>query len=119
MRRLALMLALLIGCKNPEEQADDARQQKVQQALSDGRAAMSGRDYDRAIAQFHKATSLAPTDPAAFLQLAQAQREAGNDAAAVMSLKHAEELGAGADAAVKRERAELYRRMGQVGPAIT
>jgi tetratricopeptide (TPR) repeat protein len=119
MRRHTLVLALLIGCKNPEEQAADARQQKVRQALNDGHAAMAARDYDTAMGAFGKASSLAPNDPQSFLLLAQAQREAGNEAAAVMSLKHAEELGAKSDPEVKRQRAELYRRLGQVSLAIS
>lgn len=118
MRRLALLALIGAACRNPEQQADDTRQHTVQQAMNDGRAAMAAHDFDTAIGQFTKATSLAPNDPMGFLLLAQAQREAGNDGAAVMSLKHAEELGAKTDPAVKRERAELYRRMGQIGPAI-
>lgn len=120
MRRLALAVALLAcGCKNPDEQAAENRAGQVRQAIADGRAAMSARDFDRAVGLFTKATSLAPSEPMGFLLLAQAQREAGNDGAAVMALKHAEELGASTDPAVKRERAELYRRMGQTAAAIS
>jgi tetratricopeptide (TPR) repeat protein len=119
MRRVALAgVLLLCACKNPEQQADDTRQGQVRQAISDGRAAMAARDFDRAVGAFTKASSMSPNEALPFLLLAQAQREAGNEAAAVMSLKHAEELGAGTDPAVKRERAELYKRMGQVAAAI-
>src|SRR5262245_44827310 len=121
MRRLALALIAVVaplGCKNPEQQADDQRASQVKQAMADGRAAMAAHDFEGAAQHFGKATSLAPNEAMGFLMLAQAQRDSGNDAAAVMSIKHAEELGAKADPVVKRERAELYRRMGQVDAAI-
>ncbi len=115
---LAALIACAAACKNPDQQAADNTTNQTRQAITDGRAAMSAQDYERAVGAFTNATSLTPNDPMGFLLLAQAHREAGNDGAAVMALKHAEELGAKSDPAVKRERAELYRRMGQMSAAI-
>ncbi|MBL8952886.1 MAG: tetratricopeptide repeat protein [Myxococcaceae bacterium] len=116
---VAVLMLSAAGCKNAEQQAVDSTQAQRTQAVADGRAAMSAQDFEKAVKAFTKASSLAPNDPGGFLLLAQAHREAGNDGAAVMALKHAEELGAKSDPAVKRERAELYKRMGQTGAAIT
>src|SRR5439155_16342256 len=68
--------------------------------------------------QFRAAASRAPTDPGPWLALADAYKQIGNDAAAVLALKQAESLTAGDDPALKRQRAELYRRMGQTKDAI-
>ena len=108
----------LLRCKDPEQQAAVDRQVGLQQAISKGRAALANHDTETAVGYFTRATSLGPNDPLPHLLLAQAQREAGNDGAAVLSLKHAEELGAKTDPVVRRERAELYRRMGQTAAAI-
>jgi tetratricopeptide (TPR) repeat protein len=119
MRRFALVAALCaLRCRDPDQQANADRQISLQQTLSKGRAALQAHDTETAIGLFTHATSLAPNDPLPHLLLAQAEREAGNDAAAVMALKHAEELGAKTDPVVRRERAELYRRMGQMAAAI-
>lgn len=120
MRRLALIAALCIcGCKDPEQQAAESNALQVKQAVRDGRAALAKKDFDAAVQFFLKATKLSPNDPMPQLLLAQAQRENDNPGAAVMALKHAEELGAKTDPAVGRERAELYRRMGQIAEAVT
>jgi tetratricopeptide (TPR) repeat protein len=120
MRKVVLAAAVFVlRCNDPEQQAAADRQRTTQVMLTTGRAALQAHDIDTAIGMFTKATSLAPNDPLPHLLLAQAQREQGNDAAAVMSLKHAEELGAKTDPVVRRERAELYRRMGQIGAAIS
>ncbi|MBK7863335.1 MAG: tetratricopeptide repeat protein [Archangiaceae bacterium] len=118
MRRLALALLVCVGCKNPEQQAAESRRSQVNEALADGHAAMAAREYRGAVAAFGKATALAPDDGAAFFLLAQAQREAGNETAAALALKRAEELSKGGDPAMKRERADLYRRMGQTSLAV-
>jgi tetratricopeptide (TPR) repeat protein len=119
MRRFALLAALcLLRCRDPDQQDAADRQLSLQQTLSKGRAELQAHNTEAAIGLFTKATSIAPNDPLPHLLLAQAQREAGNDAAAVMALKHAEELGAKTDPVVRRERAELYRRMGQMAAAI-
>ncbi len=120
MRRLAVAGALcVLSCKDPDQQAAAGRQHSLQQSLAAGRAALASHDTDTAIAEFTTASSVAPLDPMPAILLAQAQREAGNDGAAVMALKHAEELGAKTDPVVRRERAELYRRMGQISASIT
>jgi tetratricopeptide (TPR) repeat protein len=119
MRKIALAAAAcLAACTDPEQQAANQRQQAISQTTSAGRVALSNHDIGTAIAMFTKATALAPNDPLPYLLLAQAQREAGNDGAAVLALKTAEELGAKTDPMVRRERAELYKRMGQNAAAI-
>jgi len=107
------------GCKDPELLAVEASAKVANEQLIRGRTALANGDAETAIAAFKQAANAAPQDSTAFLLLARAQKLAGNDGAAVLALKQAEELGAKNDPAVRRERAELYRRMGQTKEAIS
>lgn len=120
MRTASIVLAALLlwGCKDPETAQAEAKSRKVGELLSQARAAMADERPEQAVTLLKQATSVAPSDAAAWLLLAEAQKRAGNDGAALMALKTAEDVGARGDPAVKRERAELYRRMGQAKQAI-
>lgn len=120
-RRWAIVasgLLLALGCKNQEASSAQAKQRLAAEQMKVGREALAAGDYERARAAFQAAVSATPKDPAPYLGIAQAQREGGNHAAAVLAIARAEELSAGPDPSLKRQRAELYERMGQVGPAI-
>jgi tetratricopeptide (TPR) repeat protein len=112
-------LVALPGCKDPETSAAQTKLQQTNQALNDGRAALNAGQVDTALNAFKQAASAAPNDPAVYLALAEAYKQAGNDGAAVLAIKQAEALTPrNSDPALKRQRAELLRRMGQTGPAI-
>src|SRR5207244_762521 len=100
MRRIALALAVALAaaaCKDPETAAALAKEQAAQQAMEQGKSALLSGEYERAIGQFKAAASNAPTDPGPWLALADAYKQIGNDAAAVLALKQAESLTAGDD----------------------
>ncbi len=117
-----LALALVAGgsaCKSSEEAAAQAKLNEVNQAMADGRAALAAGAYEKAADHFKQAASVAPRDPQPYLGLAEAYAQQGNDAAAVLSLKQAEDLAPrGADPAIRKQRALLLRRMGMVGQSI-
>lgn len=123
MPRLCWLIALggllsSAACKDPETAAAEALQKTAEAKIAEGREALASGKWDRAIAAFKQAASAMPKDPQPLLMLADAHRQAGNDAAAVLALKQAEELHGGDDPLLKRQRAELFRRMGQTRPAI-
>ena len=118
---LVLLLAglLIAGCKDPELAAAEATARTAAELTNRGRVALAEGDAEQAISLFKQASNSAPQDASIFLLLARAQKLVGNDGAAVLAIKQAEDLGARNDPAVKRERAELYRRMGHPKEAIT
>src|SRR5687768_4117086 len=109
---------LTVGCKDPELLATETKARTASDLTNRGRSALANEDAETAIRLFTQASNSAPLDPTIFLLLARAQKLAGNDGAAVLAIKQAEDLGARNDPAVKRERAELYRRMGRTKEAI-
>lgn len=116
---VVLLVLFSVSCKDPEVAAAEASARKADDLTIKGRGALADGDAETAIALFKQASNNAPSDPTIFLLLARAQKLAGNDGAAVLAIKQAEEFGARNDPAVKRERAELYRRMGHPKEAIT
>lgn len=122
MRIASLLVAfslLLCACKDAEQVAAESKQTAAADATTKGRIALAAGDAETALASFKVASSHAPQDPNIYLLLARAHKLAGNDGASVLAIKQAEELGMRNDPAVKRERAELYRRMGQTKEAIS
>ncbi len=115
---LVLFAALLAGCKDPEAMAAEANKRAAFDFTNRGRVALADGNAELAIELFKQAANTTPGDANAFLLLAQAHKAAGNDGAAVLAIKQAEDLGAKNDPAVRKERAELYRRMGQTKEAI-
>lgn len=96
------------GCKDRESAEAESRAQTVRQLISDGRRMMSNGQAEQAAAAFRQASSLAPNDPAPVLLQAAAEREAGNEGAAILALKQASQLTRFADPVMKKQMAELY-----------
>ncbi len=115
---LVLLGSVIVGCKDPEIAAAETKAQTSSDFAAEGKDALADGDAERAIALFEKASDSAPLDPNNFLLLARAQTLAGNDVAAVLAIKQAEDLGARNDPGVRRERVELYRHMGNNKAAI-
>lgn len=111
-------LATAAACKDQETVAAQAKLKVSQEQITAGRAALATGQFDRAIVAFKAAVSAAPEDPTAHVLLADAYKQSGNEAAAVLALKQAEDLTSGNDPVLRRQRAELYRRMGQTALAI-
>jgi predicted Zn-dependent protease len=115
---LVLVLAWVAGCKDPEQQNQEIKQRSATDSIARGRTALAEGKSEDAVKFFKEAANNQPGDPMIYLLLAQAEKADGNDTAAVLAIKQAEENGAKNDPSVKRERAELYRRMGQTKEAI-
>jgi tetratricopeptide (TPR) repeat protein len=114
----SLGLLVLVGCKDPELQAAEQKQRAAFDFTNRGRVALADGNTDTAISLFKQASNTNPEDPNIYLLMAQAQKAAGNDGAAVLAIKQAEDLGMRNDPAVRKERAEIYKRMGQTKEAI-
>lgn len=115
---LAVVGLLLFGCKDPEQQAAESKLAAASDSTTKGRIALADGDAETALMHFKRAVSNTPQDASVYLLLARAHKLSGNDGAAVLAIKQAEDLGLRNDPAVKKERAELYRRMGQTKEAI-
>ena len=75
---------LLVGCKDPEAAAAEAKQRVAADAITRGRIALTSGKANEAIALFNQAANATPTDAVVYMLLARAQKAAGNDTAAAM-----------------------------------
>jgi tetratricopeptide (TPR) repeat protein len=113
-----LFLLLPLACKDPEIAAVQARTSSYETKLAEGRTLMAANQPARAAKAFRSAVNTAPENPEPLLLMAEALRAAGDEAQAILVLKEAEALVPGADPALQKQIAELYRRQGQVEQAI-
>ncbi len=124
MRRLLSVLScglLALGasaCRDPEQVAADARVASAQQQLVTGRRLLAAGDAEQAIGPLKAAANMLPNDPTPWLLLAEAQRGAGNDTAAILALKQAQSLTKNAEPSLKRRLAELYGEAGHDAQAV-
>ncbi|PZR09867.1 MAG: hypothetical protein DI536_21285 [Archangium gephyra] len=120
MRRLtSLLLALLaLACEEPERAATRQKVQTTIDHVAQGRLELSNGRAEAAIKEFKAAISTTPEDASLYLQLAEAYRLAGNEAGATLTLKQAESVSGVADPSLRRQRADLLRRMHQTRAAI-
>jgi len=122
MRRLcgaAFLFGFLLACEEPQKA--DARQ-KIETTIdhvSQGRAELSAGRPESAANEFKKAISATPEDVSLYLLLAEAYRAAGNEAGATLTLKQAESIAGTQDPSIRRQRADLLRKMHQVKAAIS
>jgi tetratricopeptide (TPR) repeat protein len=114
----ALSLLTATGCKNEQETQIEQAQDRTAALTNQGRSRLADGKYGEAVRAFSEVTTLQPTDSSAWLLLAEAHKRQGNGAAALMALKQAESLLGKSDPAVRRERAELYKKLGQNKDAI-
>src|SRR3954463_634556 len=109
--RLALSLSFaglrLVACQDPEVEGAEAKQKLAWELSGKGRVALADGKFEEAVKLIKQAADATPRDPGLYLLLARAQKAAGNDTAAVLAIKQAEDLGARNDPAIRRERAEL------------
>jgi len=118
--RLTPLLSLLLSlaCKDPETAAVQARASSYETKLAEGRTLMAANQPARAAKAFRSAANTAPENPEPLLLMAEALRAAGDEGQAILVIKEAEAIVPGADPALQKQIAELYRRQGQVEQAI-
>jgi tetratricopeptide (TPR) repeat protein len=108
----------LAGCKEPQKAEAEARTRTSAQLVAEAKNALAGGERDRAVKLYKDAISASPQDASLYAALAGAYAEAGNEAAAVLTLKQAEQVSGQADPTLKRARAELFLKMHQRQNAI-
>jgi tetratricopeptide (TPR) repeat protein len=113
-----LPLLLSLACKDPETAAVQARASSYETKLAEGRTFMAANQPARAAKAFRSAANTAPENPEPLLLMAEALRAAGDEGQAILVIKEAEAIVPGADPALQKQIAELYRRQGQVEQAI-
>lgn len=120
MRRLTWVLfaLLAVACEEPERAATRQKVQTTIDHVAQGRLALASGRADAAIREFKQAISTTPEDASLYLLLAEAYRLAGNEAGATLTLKQAESIAGVSDPSVRRQRAELLRKMHQTKAAI-
>lgn len=120
MRAAVIFVSLLAlaGCKDPDRAAAEQKEKTAQEKLAEGRQFMASGLPGQAVKSFKEAATALPKDPVPVLLMADALRESGNDAAAILALKQAADLSDDGDADVKRQLIELYRKSGHLPEAI-
>jgi tetratricopeptide (TPR) repeat protein len=113
-----LALILLAACKDPETAAIQMKVDTYATRMADGRTLMAANQPERAARAFRAAAAMSRENPEPLLMLAEAQRAAGNDGAAILALKEAEAIAPGNDPAIQRQMADLYLHQGDVPAAI-
>ncbi len=114
----ALALVGSVGCKDPETAARQAKQKTSEDKLAEGQKLLSAGQLEQAIEAFRAASAAAPDDPTPYVLLAEAHQHNGNDTAAILALKRADELSTNAGPVLKKQLAEHYRRSGHPQQAV-
>lgn len=113
------LLVLLTACEEPQKADDRKKVETTIDFIAHGRAELSAGRPEAAANEFKKAISTSPNDVSTYLLLADAYRLSGNEAAATLTLKQAQEVSGEADPSIRRQRAELLRKMHQTKAAIS
>lgn len=120
MRSLVPLISLLVlaACEEPRKADDRKKIESTIDFIAHGRAELSAGRPEQAIVEFKRAINASPEDVSTYLQLAEAYRLSGNEAAAALTLKQAEAVSGQMDPSIRRQRAELLRKMHQLKAAI-
>lgn len=116
---LLLLPLLLAGCKDPETVAQAARVRTAEERIADATKLLDSGRADLALPELKAAAAVLTTDPRPRLLLARAQRELGNDGAAILALKEAVELSRSGDPGLKKQLADALRADGHTEQAIS
>ncbi|HEY0881203.1 MAG TPA: tetratricopeptide repeat protein, partial [Archangium sp.] len=122
MRRLTVLLVSVLATTACEEAQKAQERKKVETTIdyaARGRADLSAGRPEQAVKQFKQAISASPEDASLYLLLAEAYRASGNEAAATLTLKQAENVAGITDPSIRRQRAEMLLQMRQVKAAIS
>ena len=114
----ALTLLLPLACKDPDTAAAQGREKKFQARMDEGRELMASGQPDVAARVFRDAANLSPETTEPLVQLAEAERRAGNTGAAILALKQAMALNPAEAPTLKRKLAERYEQDGLIKQAI-
>lgn len=118
--RGALLLCLLGAgaCKDQATARAEAQVARYELKLEEGQAFLSRGDFESAVKAFRAAASESPRDPIPLMWLADTYRQSGNEPAAELSWRSAEELVAIVDDEVRARMARMYRDSGNAEMAI-
>lgn len=119
MRHAVIVMTLVLaGCEEPQQAEARKKVQSTIDYAAHGRAELSAGRPEQAVMEFKKAINVTPEDVSLYLLLADAYRLSGNEAAAALTLKQAETVSGTQDPSIRRQRAELLRKMHQLKAAI-
>jgi predicted Zn-dependent protease len=113
-----LPLLLSLACKDSDTLSARGQEQRFQAKMNEGHALLNENQPELAARAFSAASSLAPDRTEPLIQLAEAQRRAGNSGAAILALKQAMTLNPSEAPDIKRKLAERYERDGLIRQAI-
>jgi tetratricopeptide (TPR) repeat protein len=118
--RLLFVLPLLLplACKDADTASVQRRDQSAQQKLELGRELLSSGQADMAVKVLGEAAGLMPDSTEPLLLLADAQRQAGNSGAAILTLKQAMALNPAEGPDIKRKIAARHEQDGRLSDAI-
>ncbi len=118
--RLLFVLPLLLplACKDAETVSVQRRDQTAQAKLEQGRELLSSGQAELAVKVFGEAAGLMPESTEPLLLLADAQRQAGNSGAAILTLKQAMALNPAEGPDIKRKIAARHEQDGRLSEAI-
>jgi tetratricopeptide (TPR) repeat protein len=118
--RLLYVLPLLLplACKDAETASVQRRDQTAQAKLEQGRELLSSGQPELAARVLGEAVALLPESTEPLLLLADAQREAGNSGAAILTLKQAMALNPAEGPDIKRKIAARHEQDGRLSEAI-
>ena len=120
MRRLTVIFSsalILLACEEPRKAQERKKIENTIDLVAQGRLELSAGRPEAAAREFKKAISASPEDVSLYLQLAEAYRLAGNEAGAILTLKQADSVAGMKEPSIRRQRAELLRKMHQVKAA--
>lgn len=116
---LVLLPLLLAGCKDPETVAQATRVRTAEERIDDAAKLLDQGRADLALPELKAAAAILTSDPRPRLLIARAQRELGNDGAAILALKEAVELSRSGDPGLKKQLADALRADGHLDQAIS
>lgn len=116
---LAPLLMVACGsCKDQDTVAMESRAQTVEEKLEEGHGSLARGEYEKAARAYRAAAGETPKDPIPLLYLADAYKQGGNDAAAEITYRQADDLARMGDVQVKRRMVELFVKTAQPQRAI-
>jgi tetratricopeptide (TPR) repeat protein len=112
------LLVLLVACDDAERKAPPRIVVSVPELIAQARGELAKGHPEKAIPLLNRAVAEHPDVPT-LMRLAEAYSAVGNEPAALLAIKQAEEKSGGKDPSFTRARAELYVKMHDATDAIT
>ncbi len=117
-RAIIVFLLILAACESQEVAEERKRFASAADLLGEGKVELTRGHGDRAVELFKRSIARNPNVVQAYVGLAEAYQAVGNESAAVLALKQAEEKSGGDNPTYRHARADIYLRMHDLPNAI-